>query len=81
MAALPWPSDVHAGSGITLRLACDDDAPHISEWTRDPRAHLRCGAGPLDLDEVLEKYTGRRAPAVVSYVISSDDAPVGYLQA
>ena len=81
MAALPWPSDVHAGSDITLRLAYDDDAPLTCEWTRDSEVHLHWGGTPLTLDEVLGKYTGRRAPAVVSYVISSDDAPVGYLQA
>jgi aminoglycoside 6'-N-acetyltransferase len=62
-------------------LACDDDALLISEWTRDPLVHRHWGGKPCEVEEVLEKYTGRRAPAVVSYVISADLRPVGYLQA
>jgi aminoglycoside 6'-N-acetyltransferase len=81
VALLPCPSAVEAGEGLTLRLACDDDAPLISEWTRDPLVHRRWGGKPCEVEEVLEKYTGRRAPAVVSYVISADLRPVGYLQA
>ncbi len=32
------------------------------------------------MQEALEKYTGRRAPEVVSYVICEESRSVGYLQ-
>ena len=81
MSHLPYPDDVDAGEAVTLRLACEDDAPLISRWTRAPDVHEHWGGRALEVDEVRAKYCGRRAPAVVSYVVCLRDQPVGYLQA
>ena len=69
MSALPYPSTLAAGEDVTLRLAQDTDAALISGWTRAPEVHRHWGGRAIDVDEVLRKYCGRRAPAVVSYVV------------
>lgn len=76
-----FPNAVQADSRVTLRLARDSDAEAIAEWTRDPGVHQFWGGRAMSVDEVLAKYTGRRAPAVASYVICEQGRPVGYLQA
>ena len=81
MRHLPYPSDVDAGEDVTVRLAREDDAPVISRWTRAPEVHQHWGGRPMDVEEVRAKYCGRRAPAVVSYVVCHRGDPVGYLQA
>ena len=75
-------SIVRAASGVGLRLARDDDnAETIAEWTRAPDVHRWWGGRAIAVDEVLAKYTGRRAPEVISYVITEQAHFVGYLQA
>lgn len=76
-----FPSSVQAASGVTLRLARDDDAETIAEWTRTPEVFEFWGGRASELEEVLAKYTGRRKPGVVSYMICEQGSPVGYLQA
>ena len=76
-----FPSIVRAASGVGLRLARDDDAQHIAGWTDDPQVHRWWGGRPIAVDEVLAKYTGRRSPAVISYVICEQERLVRYAQA
>ena len=76
-----FPSSVVADSDLALRLARDSDAEVISDWTRAPEVSRFWGEHVVPVDEVLAKYTGRRAPHVVSYVISQGQQPVGYVQA
>lgn len=76
-----FPSSVVAGPGLSLRLARDSDAEVISDWTSAPDVNRFWGGHAVPVDEVLAKYTGRRAPHVVSYVISHGQHPVGYVQA
>jgi aminoglycoside 6'-N-acetyltransferase len=77
----PYPSSVRAAAGTWLRLARDDDAPFIAEWTHDSAVHRWWGGRELTVEEVLAKYTGRRAPEVVSYVICEQGRAMGYAQA
>lgn len=76
-----FPSSVVADAEVTLRLANDGDADTISNWTRSPEVHRFWAGRVVPVEEVLVKYTGRRAPEVVSYVISEGRRPVGYVQA
>lgn len=76
-----FPRAVVAEAGVTLRLARDSDAELISGWTQAPEVHRFWGGRALTVDEVRTTYTGRRAPAVVSYVVCERARPVGYLQA
>ena len=72
---------VVADAGVTLRLANDGDAETISGWTRSPEVHRFWAGRVVPVEEVLAKYTNRRAPEVVSYVIREGRRPVGYVQA
>jgi aminoglycoside 6'-N-acetyltransferase len=76
-----FPKSVGAGSELSMRLAVDSDAEMIATWTRAPEVQRFWGGHALALDEVLAKYTGRRAPEVVSYVVCERGQPVGYIQA
>lgn len=76
-----FPSSVQADSGVQLRLARDSDAEAIADWTRAPEVYRFWGGRALEVDEVLAKYTGRRAPEVVSYVVCEHGRSVGYVQA
>ncbi len=76
-----FPSSVQASSPVTLRLARDSDAEAIAEWTSTPEVFAFWGGRALEIEEALAKYTGRRAPEVISYVICEQGCPVGYLQA
>lgn len=76
-----FPSTVAADDEVTLRLAHDDDADLISDWTRAPEVNQFWAGRALPVEEVLAKYTGRRAPQVVSYLIIEGERPVGYVQA
>ena len=78
---LTFPSTLIADEQVTLRLAQDSDAELISSWTRAPEVNEFWAGRVVPVDEVLAKYTGRRLPAVVSYVIHDAANPVGYLQA
>ncbi|MFC6704498.1 GNAT family N-acetyltransferase [Flexivirga alba] len=69
------------GGSIVVRLADDSDAELISSWTRAAEVSQFWGGHEIPLDDVLAKYTGRRAPEVVSYVITESGQSVGYLQA
>lgn len=82
MSHLTYPHEVAAGEALRLRLADVDDAARISGWTSAPEVRRHWNAGqPVPVEESLEKYTGRRAPDVVSYVVCEHDEPVGYVQA
>ncbi len=81
VAYLDFPSSVVADTEVTLRLANDSDADTISNWTRSPEVHRFWAGRVVPVEEVLAKYTGRRAPAVVSYVIREGQRSVGYVQA
>lgn len=77
-----YPETVLAGPDLRLRLATDADAETLSAWTAAPEVHRSWGPGRrLSVEEVRAKYTGHRAPVVVSYVACRDEEPVGYLQA
>lgn len=75
-----FPSSVGAGADVTIRLARDSDAELISAMTRAPEVHRFWGGRAITVQEAWAKYTGRRAPEVVSYVICERAQPVGYLQ-
>lgn len=81
MAHQPYPSSVLADSEVTMRLARDGDAEMISGWTHAPEVNQFWGGRPVDIQAVLAKYTGRRAPEVISYVICERTRCVGYVQA
>jgi aminoglycoside 6'-N-acetyltransferase len=76
-----FPSSVVAASDLSLRLAHDTDAELICDWTRASEVNRFWAGRMVPVDEVLAKYTGRRAPHVVSYVITHGLDPVGYVQA
>ena len=76
-----FPSTVVADGEVTLRLARDSDAQVISEWTHAPEVSRFWGGQAITVREALAKYTGRRAPEVISYVICELGRSVGYLQA
>ena len=76
-----FPGSVVADAEVTLRLANDSDAETISGWTRSPEVHRFWAGRVVPVEEVLAKYTGRRAPEVVAYIISERRRPVGYVQA
>jgi aminoglycoside 6'-N-acetyltransferase len=76
-----FPTSVDADGGVSLRLAQDSDAEVITEWMRAPEVHKFWGGRALAVDDVLAKYTGRRAPDVASYVICERGRSVGYVQA
>lgn len=76
-----FPSSVAADPDLSLRLAHDNDAEVISDWTRAPEVNRFWAGRVVPVEEVLAKYTGRRAPHVVSYVICHGPRPVGYVQA
>lgn len=78
---LDYPSALTVDESIVVRLADDSDARTISGWTRSPEVSRFWGGCELSPAVVLAKYTGRRAPEVVSYVITEIGRPVGYLQA
>jgi aminoglycoside 6'-N-acetyltransferase len=79
---LAFPSALAAGDDVTMRLAHDGDAGLIAEWLRAPEVARSWGGGrAVTVDEVMAKYTGRRVPGVVSYLVSEGIEPVGYLQA
>lgn len=81
MADLPHPDRLDDNAGVLLRLTEEADAEVLTAWLEDPAVHRGWGGRPVSLAEVREKYTGRRFPAVVSYVIERDDVACGYLQA
>nr|WP_279671472.1 GNAT family N-acetyltransferase [Flexivirga meconopsidis] len=62
-------------------MATDADAALISGWTQAREVYAFWGGAPLTVAEVLDKYTGRRAPQVASYLVIDGDNPAGYLQA
>jgi aminoglycoside 6'-N-acetyltransferase len=76
-----FPTSVLADAGVTMRLARGTDAELLSEWTHAPEVNQYWGGRPITVQEALAKYTGRRAPEVVSYVICEQARSVGYLQA
>lgn len=76
-----FPSSVVADAEVTLRLANDSDADTMSNWTQSPDVYRYWAGRVVPVEEVLAKYTGRRAPEVVSYVITDRQRPVGYVQA
>jgi aminoglycoside 6'-N-acetyltransferase len=76
----PFPTSVVAGADVTLRLAGGNDAELISGMTHAPEVHRFWGGRAITVQEAFAKYTGRRAPEVVSYVICERARPVGYLQ-
>lgn len=75
-----FPGSVIADAVVTMRLARDDDAELISGWTHAPEVHQFWGGRAITVHEALAKYTGRRAPEIVSYVICEQARPVGYVQ-
>ena len=78
---LAFPSAVDVGD-VALRLTRDADAELIGDWLRAPEVGRFWGDGRVvTVEDVLAKYTGRRAPEVVSYLISEGAHPVGYVQA
>lgn len=78
---LDYPRAVTVDEAISIRLAQDEDAQVISDWTQEPAVSRFWGGRTISVSEVLAKYTGRRAPHVVSYVITEVGRPVGYRQA
>ena len=75
-----FPTRVNAGADVTIRLARDRDAESMVAMTQAPEVNRFWGGRPITVQEALAKYTGRRAPEVVSYVICEGARPVGYLQ-
>nr|WP_240895098.1 GNAT family N-acetyltransferase [Kineococcus siccus] len=66
---------------MRLRRSSPNDAGTITAWLSDERVHRWWGGAPVPLEEVIEKYTGRREPAVVVYLIEAGGCAVGLIQA
>lgn len=76
-----FPISVVVGADVTMRLAQDSDAGVISAMTDAPEVYECWGGRPITVQEARAKYTGRRAPEVVSYLICERGRPAGYIQA
>jgi aminoglycoside 6'-N-acetyltransferase len=69
------------GSRTELRPATESDLDLLAGWFADPAFVAWWGGAPLARSVVAEKYVGRRAPAVESYIVEEDGHPIGYIQA
>ena len=69
------------GRLVEIRPATEDDLDLLAGWFGDPEFVTWWGGKPLTRDVVAEKYVGRRAPDVESYVVERRGEPVGYIQA
>lgn len=68
------------GEIVELRLAESNDLEHLARWLNDPSVYRWWGGEPVSRDEIQQKYTGRRSPQVVSYIVEESGIPVGYAQ-
>ncbi len=69
------------GRLVELRPASEDDLDLLAGWFGDPQFVVWWGGEPLPREIVSDKYTGRRAPGVESYIVEEHGQPVGYIQA
>lgn len=69
------------GGRTSLRPATEADLDLLAGWFADPAFVEWWGGRPLPRAEVAEKYAGRRAPGVESYVVETGGEPIGYIQA
>ena len=64
-----------------IRPATEGDLDLLAGWFGDPEFVVWWRGVPLSRETVSEKYIGRRAPAVESYVVELEGEPIGYIQA
>jgi aminoglycoside 6'-N-acetyltransferase len=69
------------GRRTELRPATESDLDLLADWFADPAFVEWWGGTPLPRHVVAEKYVGRRAPAVESYIVQVDGDDIGYIQA
>jgi aminoglycoside 6'-N-acetyltransferase len=69
------------GRRTELRPASESDLELLADWFSNPVFVEWWGGRPLPRNEVAEKYVGRRAPAVESYIVQADGDEIGYIQA
>jgi len=69
------------GGRTQLRPATESDLDLLAGWFADPEFVVWWGGVPLSRETVAEKYVGRRAPGVESYLVEDEGEPIGYIQA
>lgn len=52
----------------------------ISHWLNDPEIYTYWGGMPYSVDQVKEKYLGKRSPLVECFIIEQDTGPIGFIQ-
>ncbi|MDP9444404.1 MAG: GNAT family N-acetyltransferase [Actinomycetota bacterium] len=76
--------DGHSSGGpaadVSLRPATAEDAPLLTAWFADPRVYRAWGGRPKSIEEVLAKYTGRRAPQVECRLVVVAGHPCAFVQ-
>ena len=76
-----YPDRLQVNDELELRLSSSRDADRLQSWTQDPDVYKWWEGRPLDKEEVEEKYTGKRLPEVIAYIIEHDKKPIGFIQA
>lgn len=66
--------------GAVLRPTDSRDLVTLRALFDDPGFHEQWGGRPLADEEILDKYTGRRAPSVECFIVEVNGVPVGFTQ-
>jgi len=67
-------------AGAVLRPTGPQDLATLRALFDDPGFHEQWGGRPLANEEILVKYTGRRAPRVECFIVEENGIPVGFAQ-
>jgi aminoglycoside 6'-N-acetyltransferase len=76
-----YPVRLRINDRLWLRLSTSSDVDRLLAWTQDPKVYKWWQGRPLTRGKVGEKYTGKRLPYVIAYIIEQDKNPVGLIQA
>lgn len=76
-----YPDRFQVNDVLEIRLSTPADANRLLTWTNDPEVYTWWEGRPLERKEVEEKYTGKRLPEVIGYIIEQAKVPVGFIQA
>ncbi|RKE17238.1 GNAT family N-acetyltransferase [Streptomyces sp. TLI_171] len=79
-SSLAAAEGVIAGERTRLLPVGEEHLPLLAGWFADPAFVRHWGGQPLSREEVARKYTGRRRPAVESFLVTVDTVPIGYVQ-
>jgi aminoglycoside 6'-N-acetyltransferase len=76
-----YPDRLQVNDELELRLSSSADVDRLQSWTQDPDVYKWWEGRPLERGEIEEKYTGRRLPEVIAYIVEKDKEPIGFIQA